>query len=376
MVVKMKMKSILSIFLSALLCTTVLSGCGGNESPVPGNSSSQSASDSAASQAASSEVAKPDANLNPLTGEYTLKDRAVGKRPVAVVVNNIKKAWPQNGISSADICYEMVTEGGITRILAVFSDYQSIPKIGSVRSARHQFTDCLVPMNAILVHIGGSKPGYAALDNREVDHIDGISFSSAFTQDSYLRKTKGQEYSNFTNGELIGKALTKKKISTSGSTKSIFNFSPKSEIKGEATAVNVAVPFSSYATTYFDYDATSGKYLKSEKLGAGSAKTKQIDQNNNAQVAVSNVFVLYANVHRYNRGDFVNNSNWSDVEYDEGGSGFYLYGGTKIDFTWKKTNYANQFQFTKADGTDLLVNPGNSWFCITANDHKANTVIN
>lgn len=370
------MKRIFSLLLAALLCSTVLSGCGEGGSPVPDDNSGQSSSADISSETVSSEAPKVDVNLNPLTGEYNLKDRAVGKRPVAVVVNNIKKAWPQHGIGSADICYEMVTEGGITRILAVFADSQLIPKIGSVRSARHQFTDCLVPLNAILIHIGGSKPGYAAIDEREVDHVDGISFSSAFTQDKKLKQTKGQEYSNFTNGELIAKALTKKKISTDGTTKPIFSFSPKSEIKGDEAAVNVTVPFSSYATAYFDYDAESGKYLKSEKLGANSSKDKQIDQNTGKQVAVTNVFVLYANVHRYNDPDFTNNSNWSDVEFEEGGSGFYLYGGTKIDFTWKKSNYANQFKFTTTDGSELLVNPGNSWFCITGNDHKAKTVIN
>ncbi len=369
------MKRLLSLLIAVFLFATIAVGCNSG-SPVPQDSSGIISSTTDTSSEETVEQPKPDQNLNPITGQYNLKDRAVGKRPVAVVVNNIGKAWPQSGIGSADICYEMVTEGGITRILAVFADYQSIPTIGSVRSARHQFTDCLVPLNAILVHIGGSKPGYAAIEEREVDDIDGIRFSSAFVQDAALRKSKGQEYSNFTNGELIAKALTKKEIDTAGTTEPFFNFSPKSEIKGETPAVNVTVPFSSYATTYFDYDNASGKYLKSEKLGAGSAKTAQKDQNTGKQVAVTNVLVLYANVHKYNRGDFVNNSNWSDVEFEEGGSGFYLYGGTKIDFTWKKTNYVNQFRFTTADGSELLINPGNTWFCITGNEHKSKTVIN
>lgn len=367
------MKRMISVLLSAVLLSVVLSGCG-NDNPVPGDESGSS-SQSAQQSVSSEEAPKPDSNLNPLTGEYNLKDRAVGKRPVSVVVNNIKKAWPQYGLTSADLCYEMVTEGGITRILAVFADYQSMPKVGSVRSVRHQFTDCSVPLDTIFVHFGGSKPGYAALEERGVTHIDGLSYFSAFERDEALKKQKGQEYSNFTNAELIQKAIDKKGIKTDGKSDPGFSFSTNGAIKGSDPAINITVPFSSYATAYFDYDEASGKYLKSEKLGSGSSKEKQIDQNNGKQIAVTNVFVLYADVHKYNKPDFANNSNWTDVDFSKGGSGYYISGGTKTDFTWSKSNYANPFRFTKADGSELLVNPGNSWVCITSDGEKSDTVI-
>ncbi len=367
------MKRVISLLMSAILLSALLSGCG-DESPVPDGGESTASNGSAGSNV-SSEAPKPDSNLNPLTGEYNLKDRAVGKRPVSVVVNNIKQAWPQYGLTSADLCYEMVTEGGITRILAVFADYQSMPKVGSVRSARHQFTDCSIPLDTIFVHIGGSKPGYAALEDRDVTHIDGINYFSAFMRDEQIKKQKGQEHSNFTSGELVAKAIEKKGIKTDGKSDPGFSFSTNGEVKGSDTAINVTVPFSGYATAYFDYDEASGKYLKSEKLGSGSSKQKQIDQNNNQQIAVTNVFVLYADVHKYDDPQFVNTSNWTDIDFSKGGSGYYISGGTKTDFTWSKSNYANPFRFTKADGTELLVNPGNSWVCITSESEKSDTVI-
>ena len=175
------MKRVFSLSLAAALMISLLSGCS-SKSPVPGGDAASGADSSVVSANASSEARGADQNYNPLTGEFNLKDRAVGKRPISVMVNNIKKAWPQNGLNAADICYEMVTEGGITRIMAVFSDVASVPKVGSVRSARHQFTDCSIPLNTIFVHIGGSEPGYAALSERKIDHIDGIYFSSSFTQ--------------------------------------------------------------------------------------------------------------------------------------------------------------------------------------------------
>ena len=73
-------------------------------------------------------------NLNPLTGLADLSDEAVGKRPVAIVINNIKDSLPQYGIAGADIMFEMVAEAGITRLLAIWGDYTQIPNVCSVRS--------------------------------------------------------------------------------------------------------------------------------------------------------------------------------------------------------------------------------------------------
>lgn len=95
------------MLVAAVLLVMSAAGCG--ENPVPSGTDSNTANNSSVTEDASSETpVKKDENLNPLTGEYNLKDRAVGKRPVSVMVNNIKKAWPQYGLSSADICYEIV----------------------------------------------------------------------------------------------------------------------------------------------------------------------------------------------------------------------------------------------------------------------------
>ena len=102
---------------------------------------------------------------------------------------------------------------------------------------------------------------------------------------------------------------------------------------------------------------------------------KQIDQNDGNQISVSNVFVLFADVHRYDNPRFPNSKNWTDVDYSKGGTGYYISGGTKTDIKWSKTSYSQPFQFVKADGSELKVNPGNSWVCVTDEDESAKTVI-
>ena len=364
------MKKLFGLFLAAVMLS--LAGCS-EGSPVPEGTTS--GAQSGTSVVSSGQTAKKDQNLNPLTGEYNLKDRAVGKRPVSVMVNNIKKAWPQYGLGSADICYEIVVEGGITRIMAVFADYQSMPKIGSVRSVRHYYTDCSYPLNTLFVHWGGSDPGYDALKDRGIDNIDGMALSkTAFVRDEQLKKQKGQEFSNFTSGELVQKGIDKKKYDVNGKPDPGFRFAPEGGIKGDAAAVEVTVKFSGYATAYFDYDAESGKYLKSEALTSKSNKLnykeKQIDQNDGKQIAVDNVFILFADVHQYPGSSVL-----MDVNYQKGGSGYYISGGTRTDFTWSKPSYKSPFEFKKSDGSELQVNPGKSWVCIVSDNMIASTTM-
>ena len=74
--------------------------------------------------------------VNPLTGEETAADIS-GNRPCAFMINNIRIAQPQLGISKADIIWEAPVEGGITRMMAVFQDVSDVETIGSLRSSRH-----------------------------------------------------------------------------------------------------------------------------------------------------------------------------------------------------------------------------------------------
>ena len=75
--------------------------------------------------------------MSDLSGEWI--DKEVAKqRYMAVMVNNIEDAMPQSGIERADVVYEMLEEGGITRLMAIFqTDYTDVEKIGPIRSARH-----------------------------------------------------------------------------------------------------------------------------------------------------------------------------------------------------------------------------------------------
>ena len=84
------------------------------------------------------EIPEP-ANQNLLTGWANLSEKAIGKRPVAVMVNNVKAALPQYGISQADIIFELPVEGDLTRLMAMYADYTKVPDICAIRSCRYYY---------------------------------------------------------------------------------------------------------------------------------------------------------------------------------------------------------------------------------------------
>ena len=113
---------------------------------------------------------------NPLTGMPCSVDYS-NSRPMAIMINNIKKATPQAGISNAEIIYECSVEGGITRLMALVCDYANLPEIGSVRSSREYYLDIAQSHDAIYTHCGGSEKAYSEINVRKIDNIDGVNGS-------------------------------------------------------------------------------------------------------------------------------------------------------------------------------------------------------
>ena len=90
-------------------------------------------------------------------------DEPSALRPYACMINNIIYAQPQVGTSKAAWIYEVEAEGGITRMIAVFSDMDDIPNMGSIRSVRPYYLSIARSYDAILVHAGGSEAAYSDL---------------------------------------------------------------------------------------------------------------------------------------------------------------------------------------------------------------------
>lgn len=301
---------------------------------------------------------EPPLYANPLTGEAMASQEATQARPIAVMLNNIQQALPQYGNSQADVIFEIVAEGGITRMLALYQDVSAVPQIGSVRSTRPYYLDVAQGYDAILVHCGGSSDAYAQLSTGRLDHIDGIYTSSVFWRDQDRARTAGYEHSLFTSGDLLsaylpqtGFALSHAADWTSGQ-----EFSDTSTLQVWSAASQVDVPISGYKSTAFTYSPESGGYLVSQFGGAYT------DGQDSSQVCVSNVLVLYTAVS--GSGDSYGHMS---VATTGSGTGMYCCEGVWAPICWSRSGADMPFSYTLEDGSPLVLKRGSSYVCIVSN---------
>ena len=109
-----------------------------------------------------------------LTGKFV--PSSIGdRRPVAIMLNNIEDAMPMSGVGYADVLYECVVEGGLTRMMGVFENYDDLEKIGSVRSCRNYFVYYALELDAIYCHYGQSSYALPLLEQDNVNNLSGLA---------------------------------------------------------------------------------------------------------------------------------------------------------------------------------------------------------
>ena len=187
------------------------------EMPLAEKAMKMTADGMAANQAAEAEAAK-EAVKNPLTGLGGYNQAAIGKRPLAVVVENDPKARPQWGIDdpekSPDIILEGEMEGGETRTLWIYADMTALPsQVGPVRSARPPYIRFSELFDAIFIHCGmsSSSGNYTGADSvfqsDGVDHIDMLKYGEGSLFGRDYSRTSMLEHTAFLRGEQVASAI-------------------------------------------------------------------------------------------------------------------------------------------------------------------------
>ena len=293
---------------------------------------------------------------NPLNGEGLETDPG-NYRPYAVMINNIVYAMPQCGVSQADIIYEVLAEGGVTRMIAIFSDITKAEKLGSMRSIRPYYIEIALSYDAIVVHAGGSDQAYSDIITKKTSTIltacGGAYGGSIFYRDPN-RMSYGIEHSLFTTPEKILEYLPELGISEEhdGTFDYGLIFGDDAVPAGGESAESIDVDFGGQKMTYLTYNSDTEKYT------AVQHSVDYIDGNTGEKVAFDNVLILYAETH------VLDNYGRRSINLNGSGNGQFACGGHYIDIIWNHDGTGSPFTYTKADGTELALNVGKTYIAI------------
>lgn len=352
-------------FATALAAVVLLAAtsCSGNDTPADATTSTTKTTKTTAS--ATTTTTAVDKPLNFLTGMADVDSEDA--RPVAVMIANDSGTWGyQYGLDDADMLIEGETEGGITRIMAVWADASRMPdKVGPVRSARSPFVKLATALDAVYCHCGGSLGGKAALQNSGLADID--DDGSTYWRDSYLASAIDGWHNLLTSGSRVASTLNRQGIRQQRNNPAPFVFGTK---KGDKTATAVQITLSSSQTVSFRYDEEDKLYYKRNgTLSGGSAHVTAGGEQLNA----ANVIVIYD--YRYAEETPSTSSQGVYVYGYElsSGSGKLMTGGTARDIRWSRTD--SGLTFTETDGTQLAVGKGRTYLCFASSDYASNLVI-
>lgn len=367
------MKRALCLVCAAMLLLLCACGAGGQSAtadPTPTVSESPTPSASAPATAPVEEQTPPPdedpaeeaGSVSPLTG-LPMDEALVDQKPVAIMLNNIKAAMPQQGNSQADIIYEVLAEGGITRMLGIYQDVSQLGTVGSVRSARLYFLELALGHDAIYVHAGGSPEFYDTKEARGLETIDGVNgyYSYANTGLFWRDRTRiegnyyAYEHSLITSGEKLTQILTARGVFDShrASYENPLVFaevSAAAPTEGEATE-SLTVTFSNYKSTTFRYDEESSLY-RVEQYGEA-----YIDGNDGSQISVTNVIVLRAPC------TVVDDAGRLSIDLTSG-EGWFACGGFLCPITWEKGDADQPLRCYDSSGQPLVLGAGKSYICI------------
>lgn len=314
------------------------------------------------------EIDPTKTEISYLTGLPCTPDEK-NNRPIAVMLNNNKVSYPQESISFADIIYECDMEGGVTRLMAIYSDWSSLGNIGSMRSARNYFVDIANAHDAIYVHAGGSPSAYETLYDTEIDRIDGVNMynipDGTFWRDKNRIKECGYEHSMLTSGSKILEAANHLKYRTSYkySFNSTYSFKKEFSQISESPAEKITLVHSNYISVDFIYDFKENKYFK-RSFGA-----QHVDGSNEVQLSFENVLVLFV-------GEKVlDDEGRLDLDLIGEGKGYYLSGGYKTDVTWEREKEGTLFSLYDENGA-LILNPGKTHITLFNKNRKDYVIIN
>ena len=282
-------------------------------------------------------------------------------RPYAVMINCHNAALPQAGLDKAYIVYELMVEGGITRMMALFRDID-VNKIGSVRSARTQYLGYVYENDAIYAHAGGAQD---ALNRIAKEGINDVDVDGQYgVRDRSLNRA--WEHTLFTTTDLLNSARDSRGFNKDTDNGLLLKYSADeldlSSYENSKIANNISINYSDYRTSNYKYDAESKTYLRSMN------DTPNNDLVTGEQYRVKNILVYGVNYSNYTYSGY---SLYQKIDNIGTGEGYYISDGYAIPIIWEKENEKSKTIYkVVSTGKELVVNDGNTYIQIYPSDRS------
>jgi hypothetical protein len=305
-------------------------------------------------------------------------------RPLGIMVENHQEARPQSGLSSADIIYEAVAEGGITRFLSIFY-CQSAEQVGPIRSARTYFLDFVSEYGTdpLYVHVGGANQDGPAdalsqIENygwAEVNDMNqfSIGFPTFWRDYDRLGHTAATEHTMYSTTEkLLQFAATNRKLRVENAdevswTKGFVPYDFKEDALAAKRPMSQVIHLEFWTTdpayaVDWTYDPTVNIYKRN------NGGVAHIDRNNNKQLTAKNVVVLTMVESRANDG-YEGNLHLLYKTRGMGKANIFM-DGKQVVGTWRKDSRTSRTLLFDSEGSSIKFDRGVIWFEILPTDGK------
>lgn len=296
--------------------------------------------------------------VNPVKpNEFYEKITKSTNRPIAVMIDNDdKSSLPHSGISDAYVVYEMLVEGGATRLMALFKD-ATTEKIGPVRSSRHYFLDYALENDAIYVHFGYSPKAANDIKALNVNNINGVigGDGNIFWREY---KFKGDWHSAYTSIKNIKNYSDNIKKYRNTSSVMPFNYNLEDKpLNSEIIAENIILPYSGFYKVSYKYNKESMKYER--YMNDLPHKTQ-----NNTQITAKNIIIQFVKNYPLEKGE-----KRQQLETVGSGTGYFITLGKSVQINWKKDSRQEKTKYF-VNNQEISLNPNTTYINLVPIDCK------
>jgi hypothetical protein len=288
-----------------------------------------------------------------------------------VKIDNVPLARPHYGITQADMVFEILVEGSVTRLAAVFHS-QDPQTIGNIRSARLADRSLTPMVRGALVYSGTSAYEMPLIQG---DAASGkyIDLSADYTSGYYRVTFRPGPYNMFTSAAAMRQAIaahgadTPQQIPSWGFLAAVDHDPAIAGMAGAVAATTLAIPYrEDISRVKYEYDAQTRTYARYQNNA--SKAVRDVDGANNQPVAAANVVIIHTEIWEVPQIVDAAGAHAHDMRLTGTGSATIFRDGLRQEATWSRATDADPFTFKNANGEKILLDQGQTWVHVVPND--------